>query len=233
MPANAESSTYFLSPHVFCCHTPRYSIFLDLNRDLYLSVPREQLASAIQIHDTPQLRLPRPAEAHNIVDQLARENILTTDPRAGKPIFPSTQAYHPIPSRSQPRPTRISILHIIAFLHAMISTSLSLRYRRLDKIISKLQSHRERLQNQCGDVSRISELLYVFARLRPFYPRHSVCLYDSIALLTFLAAFRIRSTLIIGVTADPFAAHCWIQHGDLALNETPEEASRYTPILLA
>jgi hypothetical protein len=33
------------------------------------------------------------------------------------------------------------------------------------------------------------------------------------------------------VQTKPFAAHCWVQQGDVVFNDTPEHVRRYTPIL--
>ena len=33
-----------------------------------------------------------------------------------------------------------------------------------------------------------------------------------------------------GVTSEPFAAHCWVQAGDIVLNETLSDANAHTPI---
>lgn len=58
------------------------------------------------------------------------------------------------------------------------------------------------------------------------------CLPRSIALAQMLAKAGYRSQVILGVKLQPFAAHCWVQSGGMMLNESPEEAARYTPILI-
>lgn len=57
------------------------------------------------------------------------------------------------------------------------------------------------------------------------------CLPRSIALALCLAARGVRSQVIIGVKIAPFGAHCWVQAGDLVLNESVEEVLRYQPII--
>ncbi|AHE53694.1 hypothetical protein NX02_09870 [Sphingomonas sanxanigenens DSM 19645 = NX02] len=32
--------------------------------------------------------------------------------------------------------------------------------------------------------------------------------------------------------SDPFAAHAWVQKGDVVLNDTAEQVNLYTPILV-
>ncbi|MDH5822709.1 lasso peptide biosynthesis B2 protein [Luteimonas sp. RD2P54] len=70
----------------------------------------------------------------------------------------------------------------------------------------------------------------VFNRIRPFVPVETVCLLDSIALLSFLAHRGLHASIVMGVTCDPFEAHCWVQARDLLLNETVGDACMYTPI---
>jgi hypothetical protein len=38
---------------------------------------------------------------------------------------------------------------------------------------------------------------------------------------------------VIGVKLNPFAAHCWLQVGDVVLNDLPERVAAFTPILTA
>lgn len=58
------------------------------------------------------------------------------------------------------------------------------------------------------------------------------CLPRSIALARLMARSGCACQVIIGVKLRPFAAHCWVQAGHLVLNESVEEAARYTPILI-
>ena len=57
-----------------------------------------------------------------------------------------------------------------------------------------------------------------------------MCLLDSIALVRFLARRGLYAQLVFGVTDDPFSAHCWVQAGDLVLNDTVGDVSAHTPI---
>lgn len=70
-----------------------------------------------------------------------------------------------------------------------------------------------------------------FQYLRPYYIRKYLCLYDSLALLEFLAHYRIFPQWVFGVTGQPFNAHCWIQESDCVLNDTLEHVRGFTPIM--
>jgi hypothetical protein len=58
-----------------------------------------------------------------------------------------------------------------------------------------------------------------------------VCLFDSLALIHFLAQYGLYPDWVFGVSADPFEAHCWVQAGQVVLNDTVERVSAFTPIL--
>jgi hypothetical protein len=82
------------------------------------------------------------------------------------------------------------------------------------------------------DLDMARDLTRTFIHLRPLaYAARNRCLLDSLALAEFLASHGIRATCIIGVRANPFEAHCWVQIGTHVVNETPEMARRYEPIL--
>ena len=69
-----------------------------------------------------------------------------------------------------------------------------------------------------------------FARARRYVPIEPVCLLDSLSLLRFLSRRGLSANIVFGVTSEPFAAHCWVQAGDVVLNETLSDANAYTPI---
>lgn len=61
-------------------------------------------------------------------------------------------------------------------------------------------------------------------------PVNAICLRDSIALLECLFRRNMTASLVIGVKAQPFAAHCWVQREDVVLNCALEYAAMFTPI---
>jgi hypothetical protein len=82
-----------------------------------------------------------------------------------------------------------------------------------------------------ADFERVRSLVSVFDRLRLFYPRSYLCLFDSLALIHFLAQFDVYPDWVFGVNADPFEAHCWVQAGNVVLNDTLARVSAFTPIM--
>lgn len=82
-----------------------------------------------------------------------------------------------------------------------------------------------------GD-NQLIEATHDYAAARRFVPTRPCCLLDTLALWTFLARRRLTANIVFGVIPDPFAAHAWLQSGDLVLNETVSYARMHTPILV-
>ncbi|HEY2707198.1 MAG TPA: lasso peptide biosynthesis B2 protein [Caulobacteraceae bacterium] len=71
----------------------------------------------------------------------------------------------------------------------------------------------------------------VFDQLSPFAPFHGECLFRAFVLLAYLRLEGRDATWVFGVRTYPFQAHCWLQVGDVVLNDAVERICAYTPIL--
>ena len=74
--------------------------------------------------------------------------------------------------------------------------------------------------------------LDAFRRLQPWLPFDGACLFRSHLLRTYLKALGHPVDWIFGVRTWPFAAHCWLQAGDLALDDEAERLVAYHPIMV-
>lgn len=79
------------------------------------------------------------------------------------------------------------------------------------------------------DAARHAKL---FERWTPFVPGQGECLYRAFLLRSYLAERGFGSSWVFGVRTWPFAAHCWLQCGDLVLDDDPDRIGLYTPILV-
>ncbi|WP_374571406.1 lasso peptide biosynthesis B2 protein [Phenylobacterium sp. J426] len=61
-------------------------------------------------------------------------------------------------------------------------------------------------------------------------PLPAKCLVRSFALLCFLRRCGHDAAWCFGVSTWPFAAHCWLQVGEVALDDHPDQLAAYTPI---
>ena len=71
-----------------------------------------------------------------------------------------------------------------------------------------------------------------YAAARRLVPIKFSCLADSLSLIAGLARRRLAADLVFGVKLHPFSAHCWVQAGDLVLNDPIDHAILHTPILV-
>jgi len=68
-----------------------------------------------------------------------------------------------------------------------------------------------------------------FLAARTLVPYAPHCLRDSLALAQWLGP-RSAALLVFGAKLDPFGAHCWLQLGDLLLNDRVETISLFRPV---
>jgi hypothetical protein len=85
----------------------------------------------------------------------------------------------------------------------------------------------------CNDgLEKWEALALSFRAIAPLRPRSDECLINSVALLQLGASMGLRANLVIGVHSLPFSAHCWVQSGDLILNDRLENIEPFEPILV-
>lgn len=71
-----------------------------------------------------------------------------------------------------------------------------------------------------------------FRRLAPWLPRGGVCLMRSYQLLMHLRGGGHDAAWVFGVRTWPFEAHCWLQVGDMVLDDTLERVRAFKPIMV-
>ncbi len=81
------------------------------------------------------------------------------------------------------------------------------------------------------EIVRLTASAAVFRELLPWVPFQGVCLFRSLMLRAFLRRSRLSATWVIGCRTWPFEAHCWLQSGDLVLDDTADHAASFTPLL--
>jgi hypothetical protein len=225
---------YFLPHHVHACFAADRTIFLDMKRGTYFGLDPEK---------TELLRhaLDDSAAAEEAAPPIAAEligmGLLTTSRSASKTFLP--------PATSAPETSllpliddrpRITTARVVRFLATCGAVSLRLKLRPLERSLAHLAQRKSssaaRFIANDAALDKARDLTRTFFRLRPLaYAARNRCLLDSLTLAEFLAGYGIRAACIFGVRANPFEAHCWVQIGGHVVNETPEMARRYAPIL--
>jgi Transglutaminase-like superfamily len=229
---------YLLAPHVFPCVSGQHVVLMDLERDKYVAVvPAHRLADKVRgwpvdaaqasgVHEAD-------ADAEELLARMLAHGMLVTDPRLGKPAVPVAI---PRPERTLVEFTfgerpRTRAAYLLRFARSCLRAQLSLKLAPLQSIVSALRERKARLR--CAAAADLRERVTAFTRLRPlFYTVRSACLLDSLTLLNFLGADGIRPDWVFGVKTEPFDTHCWLQEGEVLLNDVPDRVRQYSPILV-
>jgi hypothetical protein len=244
-------SQYLLASHVYLCVTDDHAVLLDLKRDKYVGIGRGQMTALAQcVRGWPALGSPAPAP-HNgatapssaFLSKMLASGMLTTDAARGKDARP---VHLPRPETTMmaldlaaagpdcfdARP-QITFGHVLNFVRATLRARGALRWRHIASVVAKVRARKARRgASQRVDLAAARRHVAAFVHLRPLlFTTKDACLADSLALVNFLAAYGIFPNWVFGVQTGPFAAHCWVQEGDVVLNDTPDHVRRYTPIL--
>lgn len=227
--------------HVRACALSDQVVLLDLRRSKYLSIGQahwERLTGGvdpasggnacqgIDIHDGDA----------RLVDPLVRRGLLTRAPaqhrqRVAPPL--------PLPADSLDVQgampcSAIGARRALRIASAVAWAVAALRFRSLQHIAGRIARHADLSgKPHAHDEARLHDAVAAFVALRPFLlTARDRCLHDSIALATCLAGEGVACRWVIGVRSRPFAAHAWVQSGDLVLNDLHENVRRYRPILV-
>jgi hypothetical protein len=241
-----ESPSFRFKPHAFACRVRDQVIVLDLRKDSYFGLDPEQAAILGKLVEGWPVPAKHGADsqcppASEALQTMLDDGLLTSNPDDGKPTV----------TVDLPTPTRalidgygdalsaLPLTHAPKFLLAVLKARWLLRRVPLESIANRVVTRRRRYtasdrQSATGpfDVSRARSLVQAFQTLRPIlFTSGNECLFDSLALIEFLAAHRIFPQWVFGVAIDPFCAHCWLQDGHIVVNDTPEYVCDYTPIM--
>ena len=235
---------YLLAPHVYPCVSGQHVVLMDLERDKYVAVaPAHRLSGWVRgwpVGAVQGTEVPDHADGapDALVSQMLAHGMLVTDPYVGKPAVPVATLR---PQRSlmeldiDERP-RASTAQLWRFAGSCLRAQLSLKLRPIHSIVEAARARKVRegvRAPQEPDPIRARSLVAAFARLRPlFYSPRTACLLDSLTLLHFLNPEGIHPDWVFGVKTEPFDAHCWIQQGEVLLNDVPDRVRQYSPILV-
>ena len=233
---------YFLSKDCFVCKTQDYWIILSASRDKYLCVTHADLRSIGRrlhgwrdqsdvVENFPQFG----AEADALIASLTSNGVITSNLTDGKPFAESECAVHDTAMENfhSNAPIKHPLFSVTHFFLACARVDWQLRTKQFSRALARIERRRLRAPSSAvvHNVGHASRLIGAFRSLRPLYPRPYLCLFDSLALLEFLASYGFLPRVVFGVIADPFQAHCWLQQGNVVLNDDLERVGKYKPIL--
>lgn len=213
-----------MSPHRLPDHVRAVAVrddivFLDIASDVYFCLvgAGEVLdlspAGAIQVDD-PEVLAP-----------LVEAGLVEPGTPAKRRDLPARPTIDPSlgPVRASPRQLRAAGL-------ACVSAGLDLARLDFSGLISRAQAGRT--DRQRAPDPEVIAAARTFQRARVWSPVGGACFSRSYLMLTFLRRLGLDADWVIGVRTWPFMAHCWLQSGDVALDEDVERITAYTPILV-
>ncbi len=113
------------------------------------------------------------------------------------------------------------------FWRACVWASGVVASKRLDRAVEQIRA----LRRRNGVHASPAVFVTTFEAMRPWFPRRMVCLFDSLALTSFLSRHGARGDLVFGVRGMPFSAHCWVEDEGAPLNDEPAYCASFQPIL--
>lgn len=217
---------YRLRNTVGACRVDDRTVFLDLEADRYFGLGAEadaafqNLVNGILVDPVPLA-----------LSQLVKRGILLADDQCPAPL---TLTAHPTPTLQLPEPSRrpAPVMTLYAGL-AQFQAARALRRRTLATILRPMRDR----HLQSGGAPDNAEALYiaVAAAIRRYdrlWGAADRCLIRSLAFLSMAARAGRSPSLVFGVQARPFSAHCWIEEAGVLLNDRLENVQPYTPILV-
>ncbi|MBJ7439934.1 MAG: lasso peptide biosynthesis B2 protein [Sphingopyxis sp.] len=209
---------YRLRDGLHFCVSEGRTIFFDVPGDRYFAL-KPEWDRAFQTFLQDERPVPELAE-------LERARILIHCDGACAPIRPAA-----IDRANRDlciEPSSPFIRHAMRSILCQLRAVMWLRLSSFEVIINRIA-----MRHPATSVSRAEDffaLSQAFAATAPLRPRHRHCLSSSIAYVDMVRASGMEATLVMGVSAQPFSAHCWVQSGDTVLNDRLENIRPFQPI---
>jgi Transglutaminase-like superfamily len=247
------SSTFTIAPHVHVCVTGAGSVLLDLKRDKYLGLGREETESLAAVIDAwPKPTWDCPNDLTRSAVQGVRVNELCITLATDGILIPASRDCETAADASDaPAPEmkrdwisigdelevegRVTLKHVLNFATAFIWARCSMAWRPLFLTVEFIRK-RKSCRRPEPDIPRVLELaalVDVFRRLRPVvFAAEGRCLLHALTLIRFLSRYGFYPDWVIGVATQPWAAHSWVQWDNFLLDSNPEKVCRFQPILV-
>ncbi|HVO45086.1 MAG TPA: lasso peptide biosynthesis B2 protein [Steroidobacteraceae bacterium] len=234
---------YLLAEHVFVCVDGEQVVFLDLKADRYWALEAAATAGLDSvIRGWP---VPAPVAPDRLTDPQQSDSVADATPLIERGLITEIAAggKDATPVRIEPASGEVSSTGREAtrpgswmkFVAAALRAKCLLRCCSFERVIRGVKARKSsgRATRKPLDLERVRALLAAFSHYRVFlFASKDECLYDSLALLEFLARHDLYPDWVFGVQTRPFAAHCWVQQGGFVFNDTAEHVSGFTPIMV-
>jgi hypothetical protein len=230
----------WLRETVHCVRVGEALLFLDLEAGSYRAVVespemRVRALSSAAATDGAIDQLEFGVDDTTQLDELIQVGLLTgTAPRARRST-PVQVSRLLLPQDNPLAARKPALLHsALSFARAFAFVALRRRHLDLGRQSARLRQRKARASRQTAatDIGQLRALMRHFYDLRTLvYSADKHCLFDSLIVSHYLLGLHIQPTFVVGVRTRPFGGHCWVQHGDYVINDSPDRVQGYTPIL--
>lgn len=223
-----------LSPHAFACDADGQILFLDLRRDRYLSLEPADTDAFLAY-------LAQPAAPNGtLADQVLRlsEQLKAEGLDADETPFsawpPAARPFTDITGYPPDRRLKLRLGDMARFFAAAVSASVRLKFLSLERVVLGARARQAALAGREAQTtaSQVHDLVEIHRTLQPLiFTAKNHCLFDSLALHTFLTGYGVPVRWVFGVKRHPFLAHCWIQFDGVVCNDSLEHICLFHPIM--
>ena len=213
-----------LREDVFMARADGLLIFLDLGGDRYFALNSElssRLQSTIDANGEG---------ADEDIARRLRQARAIAEPQTGGRVFAPTQTQ--VPFREVDR-GRAGCLGAVSAAACGWRAERALSRLHLADVVCRRRQERLHGIGQAADERGLIQAASVFAAARALRGARDACLNEALASLYYLGRRGSAADWVFAVKGAPFAAHCWIQLGDIVLNDSVENVRAYTPIMVA
>jgi hypothetical protein len=250
-----QGSPVWISSHVYVCVTRDGSVLLDLKRDKYFGLGREDsetLADAVNAWPSPawsradgradeRVDCPssRALQAERLCDSLVEEGLLSRQQEVrdfgvrGDRINMRAE-WVSVGDELEVR-GEIRLRDVARFVGAYTFARYSLKCRPILSTVQSVHARKVRraTADDQGDVTAVAMLIDIFRCLRPLvFAAEGRCLLHALTLVKFLSYYDVYPEWVIGVNTSPWVAHSWVQWGNFLLDTNPEKVCQFTPIMV-
>lgn len=167
-----------------------------------------------------------------VPDESAASALLTAGLAVGE--RPNTPRRTPEPARRQLAPASTpSKQALLLSGFSLAAATISFRGKSLRQLVQTGPPASASTRHTPTDVRTLIVSVTAVQTALPWIPFEGECLQRTFQIRRVLARRGIHSDWIFGVRTWPFAAHCWLQIGDLVIADTLDRVDRYTPIMVA
>lgn len=214
----------------FCLIGSR-TIFIDIAAERYFGLPASLDEAFRRLLDPTPLSSAEQKTLQSLVDR----GLLIED---GKPPIPTPPLCKPDLASDLmtclPEKISSSAIALALWSETVAATAYHrLSLRRITEVLCRWRQRRPgQTHHTENDLQSYYELTGSFRKTAFLFPPADRCLTKALAYLSACGSRHLNPSLVFGVRANPFAAHCWVQHESFILNDELERVRIFTPILV-